>query len=122
MSLLTALLAVPGVLYAYHYYLNYRRKGEAPILWSWVPFLGHALELGKRPVQLIKECAERSSEDGIFGMIVAGHRTFIITDPHSFHLVLRPRKELSYVEFTNLVLTKFFGASKRLYLCCITYC
>lgn len=111
---LTAALGTIGVVlagsYTYHSYLSFSRRGEAPVRWSWLPLLGFALELGKRPIEFLQECQNIYGD--IFGIIVGGNRMFIITDPHSYNLILKPSKSLSWVEFHNQVLNNFFGVAK----------
>ena len=91
----------------YHAHLSRRRKGEPPVRWSWLPVLGYALEMGNRPLELLSECADKFGE--IFGMVVAGNRMFIISDPHSYHLVFTKNKDLSWEEFHRSVSVNFFG-------------
>ena len=91
----------------YHLNLSIQRKGEAPVRWSWIPFLGFALEMGKRPVDLLQECSRMYGE--VFGMVVAGNRMFIISDCHSYHVLLRPIRALSVEEFHNSIMMNFFG-------------
>lgn len=112
-----------GVLYVganlYHWYLSHHRKGECPILPAskvfsasgMVPLIGYAVELGISPIELLQSCRDRAGD--IFGMIVAGNRMFIITDPHSHDLILKSNKRLSWVEFHNTILINFFGVSKK---------
>lgn len=90
-----------------HYYLCQSRKGEPPIRWSWIPLIGFALEMGKRPLQLIEEGRDLYGE--IFGMVVLGNRMFIITDPLAYSTILRPSSDLSTKEFHRTVLQLFFG-------------
>lgn len=95
-------------LYAFHLYLSIPRPGEPPIRWSSVPLLGYALELGKRPIEFLQECAALS--DGIFGIVIGGKRMFIITDPFSTQTVLKPEtKHLSSAEFHDAVQINFFN-------------
>jgi oxysterol 7-alpha-hydroxylase len=94
--------------YTYHFYLQHQRQGEAPIKKSWIPYLGFALEMGSRPVQLFQSLKKEFGE--IFGLVVLGSRMFIITDPHSYPLIISASpKELSSLEFHESILEKFFG-------------
>ena len=106
----TGATAVAG-LALYHLHLSRRRKHEAPVRWSWLPWLGYALEMGQRPLELLCESAAQCGE--IFGLVVAGNRLFIITDPHSHHLIFTKNKDLSWEEFHNTVSTNFFGADPK---------
>jgi sterol 14-demethylase len=100
---------LPVGLFAYHSHLSRRKKGEPPVRWSWLPVLGYALEMGNRPLELLIECAKQYGE--IFGLVVAGNRLFIITDPHSYQLIFTKNKDLSYQEFHTSVATNMFGAN-----------
>jgi cytochrome P450 len=93
----------------YHAHLSYARKGEAPIKWSWVPVLGDAIYMGIQPMKLMRSSMKKFGE--IFGLVVAGKRMFIVTDPHSVDKVLAPNSELGVDEFHNDVLKNFFGVS-----------
>lgn len=104
----TAATLIVGAVYSYHWYLSYQRSGEAPVNWSWIPILGSAIELGTMPLDFLSESADKNKD--IFGMVVAGNRMFIISDPHSQHVILRPPKTLSFVEFENMVMHNFFGS------------
>mmetsp|Transcript_13490 Transcript_13490/g.22572 ORF Transcript_13490/g.22572 Transcript_13490/m.22572 type:complete len:530 (-) Transcript_13490:396-1985(-) len=104
----SATILVLSALCTIHLNLSIRREGEPSVIWSWLPVLGGALELGSRPLEYLNECAKQG--EGIFGMVIAGNRMFIITDPHSSGIVLRPTKALSWVEFHNTVLINFFGS------------
>ena len=98
-----------GAIYSYHLHLSTKRSGEAPINWSWLPILGDAIELGTRPLEFLAESSAKNED--IFGIVVAGQRMFIISDPHSSHLILKPTKSFSWEEFHQLVLMNFFGAT-----------
>ena len=100
---------LPASLFAYHLHLSRRKKGEAPVRWSWLPVLGYALEMGNRPLELLTECAKQYGE--IFGLVVAGNRMFIIADPHSYQLIFTKNKDLSSEEFHTSVATNMFGAT-----------
>ena len=104
----SAVSLIVGAVYTYHWHLSYQRAGEVPINWSWIPILGSAIELGTRPLDFLSESAEKNKD--IFGMVVAGNRMFLISDPHSQHVVLKPPKSFSFVEFEDMVMHNFFGS------------
>lgn len=106
----TVFAIVFGSFTYHHLFLSRKRSGEAKIKASYIPLLGQALELGARPLELFKECAVQFGE--IFGIIVGGSRMFIIADPHSYELILKPSKDLSWVEFHNQVLSNVFGVTR----------
>lgn len=99
------------VLFCFHVSMSWQYKGEAQIRWSWLPYLGFALEMGSRPVELLKESGNMFGE--IFGLIVAGNRMFFINDPHSASIILKPTKDLSFEEFHHSILVNFFGANQN---------
>jgi hypothetical protein len=107
--LTTATTLVVGFVSAYHLHLCTKRNGEIPINWSWIPLLGNAIEMGSKPIEFLTEASSKHPD--VFGIVVAGQRMFIISDPHSSHLVLKPAKTLSWEVFHNLVLENFFGAT-----------
>lgn len=92
--------------FLYHIYLSNQRKGEPPVRWSWIPLLGFALDMGSRPIELLQECARMHGD--IFGMIIGGNRMFIVADPFSTHSIIKGPRELSFDEFTDSILDKFF--------------
>jgi hypothetical protein len=98
-----------SAIYVYHLHLSIQRKGEAPIIWSWLPVLGNAIDLGSRPLEFLSECSEEHPE--VFGMVVAGNRMFVVADVFSCNLILKPPKCLTWEEFHHAVLTNFFGSS-----------
>ena len=104
----SAVTLVLGAVFSYHWYLSHQRSGEVPIKWSWIPLLGDAIELGTRPLDFLSESA-KSNKD-IFGMVVAGNRMFLISDPHSQHVVLKHTKSFSFEAFQNLIMDNFFGS------------
>jgi len=90
----------------YHLKQSIQWPGEAPVRWSWLPFLGFALDLGQKPYELLKESADMF--EGIFGIIVGGQRMFFISDCHSSDLILKPCKSLTWKEFHFAVLENVF--------------
>ena len=111
MLLLTSTTTISiSALYLYHINLSYQRSGEAPVVWSWIPLLGNALDMGTKPIEFLQSCSRKHKD--IFGMIVAGHRMFIITDPFSTSVIFKPLKSFSWTEFHELVLVNFFGVTK----------
>lgn len=104
----SAVTLIVGAVYSYHWYLSHQRHGEVPIQWSWIPLLGDAIELGTRPLDFLSERAKTNKD--IFGMVVAGNRMFLISDPHSQHIVLKHTKSFSFEAFQNLIMENFFGS------------
>lgn len=108
-----SLLGVGLSAFAYHLYLERWRPSDSPPLKSsFLPILGYALEIGKNPIEFFMSLKESFGE--IFGIVVAGNRMYILTNPHDYILILRPNKdELSHEEFHTTVLVKFFGAKQK---------
>ena len=77
-----------------------------------VPFLGHALDLGKQPMEFLMACAQKTTE--VFGILAGGQRIFIIHDPLSAHLVLKTTKSLSIAEFQDSVLRDMFNTPEQI--------
>ena len=66
----TAAVTVGSLLWGYHLYLSQQRAGEAPIVWSWIPVFGSAIEFGQKPIELMIKLSKKSEE--IFGLLLAG--------------------------------------------------
>lgn len=96
-------------LYGYHWHLSYSKIGEAPIHWTWVPILGSAIAFGMEPIKYLQDNAEKYGD--IFGLVLAGYRTFVIADSHSQGVVLKSNKNMTSENFHNSVVVNFFGAS-----------
>lgn len=58
-----------------HYSKMVPRKNEPKIQSTWLPFFGHALRMGKEPIEMINEFARKAYETAneyIFGMLLLG--------------------------------------------------
>lgn len=106
---LAALLVAAS--YVWQVRMSTQRKGEAKVRWSWIPFLGWAIEMGQRPIELLQECADKYGE--IFGLVIAGNRMFFINDCHSSHMLFRTTKDFTIKEFQHTIISDFFGSSKE---------
>lgn len=93
-----------------HLEASRKRQDEPPVRWSWIPFMGFAIDMGIRPIELLKESGDLLGE--IFGLVVAGNRMFIINDCHSYNIIFKPTKDMSWLEFHHSILINFFGTSK----------
>lgn len=51
-----SLTVVLGAIAAFRHHLNLSSRGEnePPVLWSWIPILGNAIEMGQRPLRLMQ--------------------------------------------------------------------
>ena len=104
-------LAATGV-WVKHINLSRRRAKEAPVLWSWIPIFGSALEFGKRPIEFMIERSKECKE--IIGVLLAGQRMFIIHDPSSYQVIFKADpKKLSFDEFAVQVKGNAFGMTKE---------
>lgn len=103
------LVGLISALVGYHFYLQIQFPGEVRTHWSWIPFLGFALQLGERPVEFLRELAQNGDE--IVGVVVAGQRIFFIMDAFSAPLVFKSNPDYGQEVFHNQVLTGFFGCS-----------
>ncbi len=110
-SISTLVLATTIPAIGYHLMLSYRRKGEAPVRWSWLPVIGSAIEMGQRPVELLQDCAAQYGE--IFGIVIGGNRMFFVSDVFSTSSILKAPKELSFQEFTDSIMQNVFGCTKH---------
>lgn len=100
-----------GYLVSHHLYQSTAFHQEAPIRWSWLPFLGWAIEFGKRPLSFLLECREQY--DDIFGLVIGGNRMFFITEPFSTNVIIRPCKDLHWEEFHHEILQNFFNVKSQ---------
>lgn len=103
----TATVAVTSVFLYHIFWLSSRRKGEPPVMQTLLPYLGHALQMGQRPTELIQECASKCKD--IFGLVLLGQRMFFLTDCVNTGLLFRNSKEFSVDEFFEVVEVNFFN-------------
>jgi hypothetical protein len=108
-----ALFVILGAVIAYFLYLHVvrttKREGEAEIFPGPLPFLGFAIELGRDPIGVFKECAEKTVD--VFGVLLGGRRMFLINDPHSSDLIFTNHPSLTIGEFQNSIKQNFFNVS-----------
>ena len=83
--------------YAYHLLLSCRRKGEAPVHWSWLPILGSSIQFGTQPQRLLEQCRDKYGDT--FVLIVAGKRMTFVLNPHDASLVTARSKDLDFGQF-----------------------
>jgi hypothetical protein len=103
-----------GILYLFYFHWNqlHQRPGEAKILPAWIPLIEHTIKFSMSPLPFFRECEKKTSE--IFGIILGGFRTFVITDPKSSFVVLQTNKNLSVKEFFDMVGINGFGIPDHL--------
>jgi cytochrome P450 len=97
---------------AYHIYQQYQRCGEPPMKKSWIPFLGLASTIDSEPIKLFRRLQKEMGE--VFGFVLMGNRMFIITDPHSYPLILNASpKDLSPDDMFENIENKFLGITNH---------
>lgn len=83
------------------------RPGEAPLVRAPLPFLGHALAVGRDLRALLRDC-QRAHGD-VFTLLVAGQRMTFVLDPFSYPHVLKAQDDLSFHELAEQFGRRAFG-------------
>lgn len=83
--------------------------------WSWIPWVGYAIEMGKNPTQLLQESAKMFSREGVFGLIIGGNRFFIITENHNSNVIFRSSKSLGHYELHSAIMDSCFNIKPDVY-------
>jgi cytochrome P450 len=83
------------------------RPGEAPLVRAPLPFLGHALAVGRDLRALLRDC-QRAHGD-VFTLLVAGQRMTFVLDPFSYPHVLKAQGDLSFHELGEQFGQRAFG-------------
>jgi cytochrome P450 len=84
-----------------------RRTGEPPLVRPPVPFLGHALAMGRDLTELLRACQREHGD--VFTLLVAGRRVHFIVDPFSFPQVLKAQDNLTFHEIGDEIGQTAFG-------------
>jgi cytochrome P450 len=84
-----------------------RRPGEPPLVRAPLPFLGHALAMGRDLTALLRACQREHGD--VFTCLVAGQRMHFILDPLSFPLVLKAQDNLTFHEIGDEIGRRAFG-------------
>ena len=66
---------------------NYRKKDEAPHVWSWLPFIGSAIQFGSDPLAFLR--AQMKKHGDVFTAVVGGERMVFICDHSNWNSVFR---------------------------------
>jgi hypothetical protein len=103
-----------GLLYLLYFHWNqlHQRPGEVKILPTSLPLIGHTIKFTQAPLEFFRECERRTSE--IFGIILGGFRTFVITDPKSSFIILQTNKNLAPNELFDSITMNGFDISADL--------
>lgn len=83
------------------------RPGEPPLVRPLLPFLGHALAMGRDLTTMLREI-QRIHGD-VFTLLIAGKRMHFILDPFSFPHVLKAQDNLTFEEVGNEIGERAFG-------------
>lgn len=84
-----------------------RRPGEPPLVRARLPYLGHALEMGRDLTALLR--AYQREHGDVFTLLVAGQRMHFVLDPLSYPLVLKAQDNLTFHEIGDEIGTRAFG-------------
>lgn len=74
-----------------------RQQGEPPLENGFLPYLGCALKFGANPLEFLKE--KQKKHGHIFTCHVAGKYIHFLTDPFSYHALMRQGKHLDWKKF-----------------------
>lgn len=74
-----------------------RRQGEPPLENGFLPYLGCALQFGANPLKFLRE--KQKKHGHIFTCQVAGKYIHFLTDPFSYHSLIRQGKHLDWKKF-----------------------
>ncbi|XP_071410581.1 cytochrome P450 7A1 isoform X2 [Pithys albifrons albifrons] len=84
-----------------------RQQGEPPLENGFLPYLGCALQFGANPLEFLKE--KQKKHGHIFTCHVAGKYIHFLTDPFSYHALMRQGKHLDWKKFHFATSAKAFG-------------
>ncbi|XP_025905874.1 cholesterol 7-alpha-monooxygenase [Nothoprocta perdicaria] len=84
-----------------------RRQGEPPLENGFLPYLGCALQFGANPLEFLRE--KQKKHGHIFTCRIAGKYIHFLTDPFSYHSLIRHGKHLDWKKFHFAASAKAFG-------------
>ncbi|KAM9302898.1 cytochrome P450 7A1 [Morus bassanus] len=84
-----------------------RRRGEPPLENGFLPYLGCALQFSANPLEFLRE--KQKKHGHIFTCQVAGKYIHFLTDPFSYHALIRQGKHLDWKKFHFATSAKAFG-------------
>ncbi|XP_019374572.1 PREDICTED: cholesterol 7-alpha-monooxygenase [Gavialis gangeticus] len=84
-----------------------RRSGEPPLENGLLPYLGCALQFGANPLEFLR--ARQKRYGCVFTCKVAGKYIHFLTDPFSYHSLIRHGKHLDWKKFHFAASAKAFG-------------
>lgn len=80
---------------------------EPPLARARLPFLGHALAMGRDLRGLLRDCQREHGD--VFTLLVAGTRMTFVMDPFSFPHVLRAEDDMSFHDIEEMFGRRAFG-------------
>ncbi|XP_006003615.1 cytochrome P450 7A1 [Latimeria chalumnae] len=84
-----------------------RHPGEPPVENGYVPYLGCTLQFGTNPLEFLR--ARQKKYGHIFTCKIAGRFVHFLTDPFSYHSVIRQGRHLDWKKFHFSASVKAFG-------------
>nr|XP_006634079.1 PREDICTED: cholesterol 7-alpha-monooxygenase-like [Lepisosteus oculatus] len=84
-----------------------RRPGEPPVESGLIPYLGCALQFGANPLEFLRSRQKKYGH--IFTCKIAGQYVHFLTDPFSYHAVIRQGRHLDWKKFHFAASAKAFG-------------
>ncbi|XP_066576153.1 cytochrome P450 7A1 [Amia ocellicauda] len=84
-----------------------RRPGEPPVENGLIPYLGCALQFGANPLDFLR--SRQMKYGHIFTCKIAGQYVHFLTDPFSYHAVIRQGRHLDWKKFHFSASAKAFG-------------
>ena len=88
-----------------------RYRGEPPIVFSWLPFVGSAFDFGYDAYSFV--CQQRQQLGDVFVAVVGGRRMIFVCDEKAANRAVHRNKDLSFHAVERDILRKVFGMRKR---------
>ncbi|XP_062986854.1 cytochrome P450 7B1 [Elgaria multicarinata webbii] len=101
-----ALATVLAIWALYVYHRRRRRPGEAPLVNSWIPFLGEALNFRKDPSSLLLSFKQKYGD--VFTVYMTGRYITFLMDPLQLSTVVKNAKYLEFQEFSDQLSVRVF--------------
>uniref|UniRef100_A0A8C4S8H5 Prostacyclin synthase n=1 Tax=Erpetoichthys calabaricus TaxID=27687 RepID=A0A8C4S8H5_ERPCA len=84
-----------------------RRKNEPPLDKGYIPWLGHAIHLGKDAAKFLAQMKKKHGD--IFTVHVAGRNVTVLLDPHSYDaVVMESSSKLDFNKYAHLLMKRIF--------------
>ncbi|KAG1934993.1 cytochrome P450 7A1 [Pimephales promelas] len=105
--LLTIFLGFISVLLCCAFCGRRRKDGEPPLIKSWIPFLGKALEFRKNSLQFLTQLQREHGD--VFTVLIAGRYITFIMNPLLYPSVIKHGKQLDFHTFSDSAASRTFG-------------